>query len=173
MITIDVCWIEDIDDQNLNIAKSILKLKQAEAFPGSNTWIRINPSYAKSLEQANLIQKNEENKNFVQLTQKGKKIKVFNDTIEMSLEEYFIHEQDIDALIETSLLISITKSSYKIMHNTCHSCNKDKTHLVHYIDHNKNDGMYCTQCLNKLGYIGSIAAATKRRTEARNAFSIR
>lgn len=173
MIIIEVCWIEDINDQNLNIAKCILKLRQAEATYNSDVWIRINPNYVKVLEQADLIQKNEENKSFVQLTKKGSKIRIFNDTINLSLEEYFAHEKDIDSLIETCLMISITKSSYKIMHNICHSCAKTKSHLNHFVDKNENDGMYCNQCLNTLGYKNSMKAANKRRTEARNAFSIR
>ena len=173
MITIEVCWIEDIDDQNLNIAKCILKLRQAEAFHDSDTWIRVNPNYVKVLEQAGLIKKNEEHKSFVQLTKLGQKIQIFSDVINLSLEEYFAHESDIDAMIETCMMISITKSSYKIMHNICHSCNKTKSHLNHFVDKKNNDGMYCNQCLNTLGYDKSMKAANKRRMEARNAFSIR
>jgi predicted transcriptional regulator len=173
MITVDVCWIEDIDDQNINVAKCILKLKQAKAFSGSDTWIRTNPNYVKSLEKVSLIQKNENNKNFVQLTKKGEKIKIFQETINMTLEEYFRAEKDIEGVIETCMMISVTSSSYKINHTTCHSCNKTKTNLSHYVDHDGNDGMYCGSCLHRFGYMGSVYAANKRRTEARNAFSLR
>ena len=173
MITIDVCWINGLDEQNLNVAKCILKLKQVRALSGSDVWIRINPNYIRILEQAKLIQKNDENKSFVQLTSKGNKIQIFNDTIQLSLEEFFIHEHEIEKLIETSLNISIPKTSYKIMHDTCHSCSKTKSHLTHIVDKNKNDGMYCSQCLNSLGYVKSHQNANNRRKEARNALSIR
>ena len=172
MITVDVCWIEDIDDQNINVAKCILKLKQAKALNGSDTWIRANPNYVKSLEKAGLIQKNVENKNFVQLTKKGEKITIFQETINMTLDEYFRAEKDIESVIETCMMISVTSSSYKINHSTCHCCNKTKSNLNHYVDHDGNDGMYCSSCLHRFGYMGSVQAANKRRMEARNALCI-
>ena len=173
MITIEVCWIDGLDEQNLNIAKCILKLRQAQAFPGSEVWIRINPNYIRVLEKANLIQKNAENKSFVQLTHTGHTVQIFSDTLNLSLKEYFVHENDIDLLIEDSLKIAVSKTSYKVMHNICHSCGKVKTHLNHIIDTDKNNGMYCNQCLNGIGYSQSLNNANTRRTEARNAFSIR
>lgn len=173
MISIEVCWIHGLSDQNLNLAKCIRKLIQAEAFFNSANWIRINPNYIRILDSEKLICKNEENKSFVQLTKKGQSLKVFYDKINMSLDEYFAHEDNIELFIQDSLCLNIGKSSYKIMHNICHSCGNVKTHLNHIVDRKLNDGMYCDQCLNQLGYAKSLENATKKRIEAKNAFSVK
>ena len=173
MITVEVCYVNGLVDQNLNIAKCLLKHRQTGALPGTTTWIRINPNYVRVLEGSGLILKNEENKNFVQLTETGKTIQIYTDTLNLSLEEYFAHEKDIDSLVEDSLSISITNSSYKVMHNICHCCGKVKTRLNHIVDNDNNNGMYCNQCLNGKGYNECQIVANHRRKEAQHAFSIR
>ena len=173
MITIEVCWIDGLDEQNLNIAKCILKLKQVGAFYGTDTWIRINPNYVRILDYAQLIHKSEENKSFVQLTEKGQNIQIFNDHLDLSLKEFFVFEDRIEELIQNSFHISVPKSSYKIMHNNCHCCGLHKVHLNHIVDKDKNDGMYCNQCLNTVGYVESQLIAKSRRWEAKNDFGIR
>ena len=172
MIFIEVCYINGLDEQNINLTKCILKIRQAKAFVGSTISIRINPSYARTLEQLGLIIKDEENKNYVQLTEKGKNLQIFDDLIELSLEEYFIHENNIEELIEKSMHVAVPKASFKIMHQTCHSCGKSKTRLNHIVD-KTTDGMYCNYCLNTIGFIESQTNANNRRKEAQDAFSIR
>jgi hypothetical protein len=173
MIFIEVCHINGLYNQNFNSVKCVLKLRQAKAFPNSDVWIRVNPNYVKELEAAGLIRKSQVNKNFVQLTEQGKDIQIFNDTISMTLNEYFAHESNIDTFIEEALKIAVTATSYKIMHNICHSCNKVKKSLNHIVDEKGNDGMYCNQCLNTIGYTESLLRANFRRKEARYDFSIR
>ena len=173
MIIIEVCYVEGLSDQNFNMVKAIKKLRRAAALPGTDTWLRINPNYVKSLEAANIITKNPINKNFVQLTWFGVDTLIFDDSICLSLEEYFVHEPDIPGFIEDSLFIAITNASYKIMHNICHSCGIVKRSLNHIVDEKKNDGMYCNQCLNTIGYAKALERANTRRKEAQYAFSIR
>ena len=173
MIVLEVCYINGLSDQNINIAKCILKLRQAAALPGSDTWIRINPNYVRTLDSARLIQKSPVNKNFVQLTQLGQNVLLFHEMISMSLEQYFAHEDNIPEFIEDSLMISVTEASYKVMHNICHSCGKVKKTLNHIVDEKNNDGMYCNQCLDTIGYTECWERANSRRNKAQYAFSIR
>ncbi len=168
MISVEVCYIDGLDEQNFNLAKCILKLKNSYT---GGYWFRVNPNYVKLLDKLELIKKNEYNKSYVRLTPKGEAIKIFFDTLNLSLDEYFVHESDLHGFVEDSLGISVPLGCFKIIHNTCHCCGKTKSQLTHIVDEH-NDGMYCTICLNK-GYVLCLATTNNRRKEAQNAFSIR